>query len=43
MLALIDKVGPTTSEEDNLNGASIIQEMLEVKEFYNTLCRRANV
>jgi hypothetical protein len=43
ILALIDKVGPAASDEDNLNGCSIIQEMLEVKEFYNIVCRRANV
>jgi hypothetical protein len=43
MHALIDKVGPLASEEDNLNGCSIIQDMLEVKEFYNVVCRRANV
>ena len=43
MLSLIDKVGPSVTEEDNLNGASIIQEMLEIKEFYNTICKRANV
>ena len=43
MHALIDKVGPNASEEDNLNGCSIIQDMLEVKEFYNVVCRRVNV
>ncbi len=43
MQTLIDKVGPSSSEEDNLNGSSIIQEMLEVKDFYNVLSKRNNV
>lgn len=43
MQTLIDKVGPNGSEEDNLNGSSIIQEMLEIKDFYNVLSKRQNV
>jgi hypothetical protein len=37
---LIDKLGPDASEEDNLNGSSILQDMLETKEFYGVICKR---
>jgi hypothetical protein len=40
---LIEKVGPEASDEDNLNGASILADMLELKEFYGIACRKANV
>jgi len=40
---LISQLGPTVSEENNLNGASIIQDMFEVKEFYNIICKKENV
>ena len=43
MQALIEKVGPTVTEDDNLNGSSIIQDMLEIKEFYSIVSKRENV
>lgn len=43
MQQLVEKVGPEASEEDNLNGANIIADMLEVKEFYSLVCKRANI
>lgn len=43
MHTLIEKIGPSFSEEDNLNGSNILQEMLEVKDFYNVLCKRQSV
>jgi hypothetical protein len=43
MVSLIEKLGPNATEEDNLNSSSIIQDMLEVKEFYNIVCKRPNV
>jgi hypothetical protein len=36
---MISKLGPNQSEETNLNGSSIIQDMFEVKEFYNIICK----
>ena len=32
--ALIGKLGPDGSEEDNLNASSVLQDLLEIKEFY---------
>jgi hypothetical protein len=43
MQELIEKVGPDATEEDNLNGSSILQDMLETKEFYNIICQRKYV
>jgi hypothetical protein len=40
---LLQKLSPEASEEDNLNGCSIMQDMLEVKEFYSIICKRNNV
>lgn len=40
---LISKLGPSQSEESNLNGSSIIQDMFEVKEFYNIICKKESV
>lgn len=40
---LISQLGPSVSEENNLNGASIIQDMFEIKEFYNIICKKENV
>ncbi len=39
----MSKLAPTTSEDDNLNGSSIIQDMLEIKEFYQMICKRENL
>lgn len=41
--ALIATLGPNESEESNLNGSSIIQDMFEVKEFYNIICKKQNI
>ena len=43
MQALIEKLGPSVTEDDNLNGSSIIQDMLEIKEFYGIVSKRENV
>lgn len=43
MVKLVEKLGPEEGEEDNLNSCSIIQDMLEVKEFYNVVCKKPNV
>lgn len=42
---LIDHLGPEMHEENNLNGASIIQdqEMLNKKEYFNILAKRENI
>lgn len=40
MQELVEKLGPQATEEDNLNGSSILQEMLETKEFYSIICQR---
>lgn len=37
---LLDKLGPESSEEDNLNGSIIIGDMLEIKEFYHILSKK---
>ena len=40
---LVEKLGPTASEEDNLNASSILQDALDTKEYYNIVSRRNNV
>lgn len=40
---LITRLGPDRDEECNLNASSIIQDMFEIKEFYNILCKKENV
>lgn len=41
---LVDKLGPEgTSEEDNLNASSILQEALDTKEYYSAISKRHNV
>jgi len=40
---LIEKVGPNATEEDNLNGASILSDMLETKDFYNVISKRGHI
>ena len=35
---LIDKLRSISSEEDNLNGRAILQDMLEHKEFLDNFC-----
>jgi hypothetical protein len=41
--ALIATLGPNETEESNLNGSSIIQDMFEVKDFYNIICKKQNI
>ena len=43
VVTLIQKLGPQAMEEDNLNACSIIQDMLEIKEFYAILSKKANM
>jgi hypothetical protein len=40
---LIQKLGPEASEEDNLNGSLIIQDLSELKEFYSIISTRDNI
>jgi len=40
---LIDQLGPDVSDEHNLNGCTIIQDMFEIKEFYNIICKRESL
>ena len=40
---LIDLLGPELSEEHNLNACTIIQDMFEIKEFYNIICKRESL
>jgi hypothetical protein len=40
---LIEKLGPNATEEDHLNGSSILSDMLETKDFYNILSQRKHV
>jgi hypothetical protein len=40
---LINSLGPEKSEEHNLNASTIIQDMFEIKEFYNIICQRENL
>jgi hypothetical protein len=43
VLKLVEKLGKTSGEEDNLNGSTILMDMLEMKEFYSQLCKRTPV
>mmetsp|Transcript_10344 Transcript_10344/g.10366 ORF Transcript_10344/g.10366 Transcript_10344/m.10366 type:complete len:157 (-) Transcript_10344:1209-1679(-) len=40
---LINKLSPENSMEDNLNGCSILQDMLESKEFYKLVSTPENI
>ena len=40
---LIQKLGSDSSMEDNLNGCSILQDMLESKEFYKLVSTSENI
>ena len=40
---LIDMLGPGLSEEHNLNASTILQDMFEIKEFYNIICKRESI
>jgi len=42
--SLVDKLGPNdTTEEDNLNASSILQDALETKEYFSIVSQRANI
>jgi hypothetical protein len=43
VVALVQKLGPQATEEDNLNSCSILQDMLEIKEFYSILSKKPNL
>lgn len=40
---LIANLSPEKSEEHNLNASTIIQDMFEIKEFYNLICGKENM
>ena len=40
---LIESLGPEKSEEHNLNACTIIQDMFEIKDFYNLICEKENL
>ncbi len=41
---LVDKLGPNdTTEEDNLNASSILQDALDTKEYFAIISQRANI
>ena len=40
---MVDKLGPDCEDEDNLNASTILQDMIEIKDFYNLVCEKANV
>jgi hypothetical protein len=40
---LLAKLGSQDNEEDNLNGCSILQDMLETKEFYGIASKKQNI
>jgi hypothetical protein len=37
---LVEKLSSLANEEDKLNAATILTDMLELKEFYSVICRR---
>lgn len=39
---LIDHLGADKDEENNLNACAILQDMFEIKEFFNILVRKDN-
>ena len=41
--ALIESLGPEKTEEHNLNACTIIQDMFEIKEFYNLIVNKENL
>lgn len=40
---LVEHLGPTVHEENNLNSSSIIQDMFETKDFFNILVKKDNI
>lgn len=40
---MIEKLSSASDEEDNLNGSSAIMDILEMKEFYGSVCKRENI
>lgn len=40
---LIGLLGPDLSDEHNLNACTIIQDMFEIKDFYNIICKRESL
>ena len=43
MNTLIEKLGSESSDEDNLNANSILQEALDNKEFYHIVATKVNL
>jgi hypothetical protein len=40
---LVNKLGREASEEDNISASSIIQDLLDMKDYYNLLGKRNTV
>ncbi len=40
---LVEKLGPDSTEEDNLNASTILRDLVEKKEFFSVLCRKENM
>lgn len=40
---LIDKLRPEATEEDHLNGSSILSDVLDTKNYYQLICQRQNI
>lgn len=43
MLALIDKLSPDLTDEDNLNAMQLMTELLESKAFFKVVARRSTI
>jgi hypothetical protein len=35
--ALVDKLGPTNTEEDNMNASSVLSDVLDAKDYYSVV------
>mmetsp|Transcript_32815 Transcript_32815/g.50105 ORF Transcript_32815/g.50105 Transcript_32815/m.50105 type:complete len:446 (-) Transcript_32815:607-1944(-) len=40
---LVEKLGPDSTEEDNLNASAILRDLVEKKEFFSVLCQKDNL
>lgn len=43
MQTLIRKLEPTATEDDNLNGKILLNDLLEHKDFYSNFCTYDNI
>jgi hypothetical protein len=37
---LVDRLGPQFTEEDNMNASTILQDLIEKKEFFTLICKK---